>query len=297
MEQLGTLERVDVRKAWGNEPRDFTPWLSQNLQRLSASLGIENLDLEGTEVQVGPYKADIIARIPQDGTQVLIENQLENADLQHLGQILAYLAGLEARIIVWIATGFHEAHLSVIRWLNEHTTDPFAFFAVRVGIVRIGNSQLAPVFDVLERPNEWDRQVRGVARTGELSETGKFCREFWQYYADRYPDDGVRQGHASTNVYHRVEEANLQISQYLARASGGVGVYIAHWMSGEPKESVRVRAESYNAALNMVGLDQGTFLKTDCNDRENWSRIADWLHEKLCAYRRVLREDVSEQSA
>ena len=295
MEQLGTLERVDVRKAWRNEPRDFTPWLSHNLQRLSASLGIENLDLEGTEVQVGPYKADIIARIPQDGTQVLIENQLESADLQHLGQILAYLAGLEARIIVWIATGFHEAHLSVIRWLNEHTTDPFAFFAVRVGIVRIGDSQLAPVFDVLERPNEWDRQVRGVARTGELSETGKFCREFWQYYADRYPDDGIRQGHASTNVYHRVEEANLQISQYLARASGEVGVYIARWLPGEHKESVRARVESYTAALDEAGLNRVALLKIDSNDRENWPRMADWLHKKLCAYRRVLSDGASEQ--
>ena len=66
--------------------------------RLSAELSIEDLELEGTEVTVGPYRADIVARIPQDGSGVLIENQLEHANLQHLGQVLAYLAGLEAKI-------------------------------------------------------------------------------------------------------------------------------------------------------------------------------------------------------
>ena len=89
---LGRLERVNVRDAWQNEAHDFTPWLSQNLDRLSAELGIDDLELEGTEVTVGPYRADIVARMPQDGSGVLIENQPEHANLQHLGQVLAYLA-------------------------------------------------------------------------------------------------------------------------------------------------------------------------------------------------------------
>ncbi len=92
--ELGKLVSTDLRKAWPQEAHDFTPWLAENLDRLSGVIGIE-LDLEGCEVQVGPYRADIVANEPADGTRVLIENQLEDANLQHLGQVLAYLAGLE----------------------------------------------------------------------------------------------------------------------------------------------------------------------------------------------------------
>ena len=162
--ELGKLESVDVRKAWPHEALQFTPWLAHNLDQLSNVLGVD-LELEDTELYVGAYRADIVARIASDddlgqtNNLVVIENQLAGADLQHLGQILAYLSGLKARIAGWIAVKFGEEHLSAIRWLNEHTTDPFAFFAVKVDVVRIGDSQLAPVFNVLERPNEWNRQV------------------------------------------------------------------------------------------------------------------------------------------
>ena len=158
--ELGTLESDDLRKAWEHEAHDFTPWLAQNLDRLGAELGVE-LELEGTEIQVGPYRADIVARDPTDDSTVLIENQLEPANLQHLGQVLAYLAGLRAETVVWIAKSFDQAHLSAIRWLNDRTDDPYAFFAVRVRVVKIGESPLAPVFDVLEQPNDWDRARQG----------------------------------------------------------------------------------------------------------------------------------------
>ena len=306
--QLGTLERVNVREAWANETNDFTPWLSENLDRLSDALGMAKLELEGTEVLVDTLYADIVARIPQDGTKVLIENQLEDADLQHLGQVLAYLAGLKAQIAVWVAKDFPKAHLTAVRWLNEHTADPFAFFAVKVSVVRIGDSQRAPVFDVLARPDEWDRQVQEARRHGELSERGKFCREFWTYYAERYADDGIRRGYADTNVYHYVAGADLQISQYIAPATRGIGVYIAKWTpEGESSESVRARVKSYEAALRTeLGIELGepssdylaiSSLSIDSTDRDNWLQMVDWLHEKLCAYRRVLTEDVSGQPA
>ena len=151
MRPLGALDSVDPREAWDNEAHDFTPWLADNLGHLATAIGIE-LEREGTEMHVGPLRADIVARNPRDDSRVLIENQLEHADLHHLGQVLAYLAGLEAKTVVWVAKGFDEAHLSALRWLNEHTAESFAFFAVRVRVVRIGDSPLAPVFEVLEPP-------------------------------------------------------------------------------------------------------------------------------------------------
>lgn len=289
---LGRLEHVNVRDAWQNEAHQFTPWLSQNLDRLSAELGIDDLELEGTEVTVGPYRADIVARIPQDGSGVLIENQLERANLQHLGQVLAYLAGLESKIVIWVATGFDESHLSAIRWLNNHTTDPFAFFAVRVSVVRIGDSQLAPVFDVIERPNEWDRTVGAITRDGSLSPVGQFRRDFWAHFAKVLPDaPGPRPGYAASNVYYRVEPADLYISQYIAQRE--VGVYLSG-KNGTRDDEVRDKIRLYKDALakelgeTAKGSHSWTGLHIDSNDRHNWDEMAQWLEDRRVIYERAL---------
>ena len=289
---LGRLERADVREAWRHEAHNFTPWLSENLDRLSAELGIDDLELEDTEVNVGPYRADIVARIPQDGSGVLIENQLERANLQHLGQLLAYLAGLEAKIVIWVATGFDEAHLSAIRWLNNHTTDPFAFFAVRVSVVRIGDSPLAPVFDVIERPNEWDRTVGEITRSGSLSRVGQFRRDFWAHLAKVLPGaPGPRSGYAASNVYYRVEPADLYICQYIAQRE--VGVYLTG-KNGRGDADVKKRIAQYTDAL-VRELGEGanvsgswTGLHVDSSDRSNWDKMAHWLEDRRAIYERVL---------
>ena len=287
---LGKLERGNVRDAWPHEAHNFTPWLADNLDHLAAELGIDALEREGTEVTVGPYRADIVARMPHDGSLVLIENQLERANLQHLGQMLAYLAGLEAKIVIWVASGFDEAHLSAIRWLNNHTTDPFAFFAVRVSVVRIGDSPLAPVFDVVERPNEWDRTIGQITRTGSLSPVGQFRREFWAHVASVLPDaPGPRSGYAGSNVYYPVEPVGLYISQYLAQH--GVGMYLTG-KNGRSDDDVKKRiaqhADELAKELGAAGSICHTFLSVDSSDRNNWDKMARWLEDQRATYERVL---------
>ncbi len=288
--ELGKLVSTDLRNAWAHEAHDFTPWLAENLDRLSDVIGVD-LDLEGCEVQVGPYRADIVASDPADGTRVLIENQLEHANLQHLGQVLAYLAGLEAKVVVWIAKEFDEQHRSAIRWLNDHTDDPFAFFAVRVRVVQIGKSPLAPVFDVLERPNGWDRRVHETTRTGELSELGQFRRAFWNHVASKYPGE-VKPNRAASWVSHYVKEASLGVTQYVSRNE--VGVYLAG-KRGEGTNSLRAKAEAHRATieqeLGVTGFGEwcGTSLDVDMRDQGNWDRAAEWLHDQRLAYERVLR--------
>lgn len=296
--ELGTLENVELRKAWNHEALDFTPWLSENLDRLSAELGIR-LEHEGDEVQVGPYRADIVARDPMDDSVVLIENQLEAANLQHLGQVMAYLAGLKANTVIWIAKSFDEAHLSAIRWLNDHTTDPFAFFAVQVRVVRIGNSPLAPIFDVLEKPNEWDRRVQDTAHRVGLSEIGQFRREFWNHVAQKHPGE-VRPNYAGSNVYHVVNEAKLRISQYVF--ADGVGIFLTS-LRGDDTDLI-VRIEPYLDHLRtslkndfpteklILSKHGGLSIEIDPLDRQNWDRMADWLHGKRLMYERVLRGSV-----
>lgn len=138
---FGTLIDVPIRGAWQHEAQRFTPWLASNLDRLSTLIGIP-LELIGTETRVGSFSADIIAKNAADDSIVLIENQLESSDHTHLGQIMTYLAGLSTHTMIWVAPNFRDEHLSAIRWLNEHTIDPFAFFAIRVRVLRIDNSAI-----------------------------------------------------------------------------------------------------------------------------------------------------------
>ncbi len=293
--ELGTLERVEVRKAFPHEARNFTPWLAKNLSRLSAGLGIE-LAIEDTEVFVGKYRADIVARVPQTDETVLIENQLEWANLQHLGQVLAYLAGLEAQIVIWVATGFRDEHLSAIRWLNEHTVDPFAFFAVQVGVVRIGDSRLAPVFDVLERPNEWNRQVQKAGHSGELTEIGKFRRDFWNHVSSHRSAAPIRKNHAGSTVRTWVEESDLRIVQYVGTST--VGIYLAG-NRGESEEEVLRRIDPYRGSF---AEESGTVdfseeenpwcsatLESLTRNRSNWDQMADWLDDQRLKYEKILR--------
>jgi len=146
--QFDRLVDLPLREAWSNEAQEFTPWLAQNIDHLSDVIGI-TLEITGTEVAVETFSADILARNPMDDSIVLIENQLEVTDHTHLGQIMTYLAGLEAQTVIWIAPAFREPHLSAIRWLNKHTADGFSFFAVKARVVCIGKSPYAPIFEVV----------------------------------------------------------------------------------------------------------------------------------------------------
>lgn len=295
MAELGTLERVDVRKAFPNEAHNFTPWLAANLGRLSAELDIE-LELEGQEVRVGTLRADIVARVSQSDDRVLIENQLELADLQHLGQVLAYLAGLEAKIVIWIAKGFGDEHLSAIRWLNEHTVDPFAFFAVQVSIVQIGDSPLAPVFEILERPNEWNREVQEAGRTAERARTIRLKREFWSHYLSTHIDAPIPPDLSHHTLSYNLEESGLKIHLFVAYRDVGIYLKASGKESGEEFEA---RIDQYKE-LFQRRIENVSFRKWNWNwvtildvgntyDRDKWDDMANWLEEHRLKYEEILR--------
>ena len=241
--QFGNLVNVPLREAWQHEASDFTPWLSNNLEHLSSVIGIP-LELVDSEVGVEEFSADILALNSTYGTRVLIENQLENSDHTHLGQILTYLAGLDSRTVVWVARDFSSAHLSAVRWLNDHTSDQFAFFAVPVKVVQIGDSAMAPVFEIRERPSEWDIYVRSIS-TEPLSEAAQFRRDFWVLYKERHPGDlDLKPGYRNSNAYHLIDDLNVWISQYLSPSSNEVEMYVVG-QNAESADAVRERLLPY----------------------------------------------------
>ena len=154
---LAKIERVDLREAWPNEARDFTPWLAENIAELGEALGMD-LELQETEAAVGGYSLDILARDRKTNDVVIIENQLEPSDHDHLGKLLTYAVGSDANVIVWVAREFRDEHRQALHWLNWGTTDDRQFYGVVVELWRIDNSAPAPHFDLVERPRDWPKE-------------------------------------------------------------------------------------------------------------------------------------------
>ena len=182
--KLGTLVPVEPREVWPSEASGFTPWLASedNLELLGETLGLE-LELEATEKFVGPFKADIICRDLSSGTDatVLIENQLEATDHRHLGQLLTYAAGLQAKTVIWIARRFTDEHRAALDMLNAITAEGYNFFGLEIELWRIGTSEPAPKFNVVCKPNDWVKSKAGASAVdaAEITPTKALQREFW----------------------------------------------------------------------------------------------------------------------
>ena len=179
MNKLGRFIEVPLREQWKNEAIDFTNWLSEkeNLDLLGDAIGI-SLEMEQREAAVGNYYIDILAK-DENGDYVIIENQLEATDHSHLGQIITYASGKNAKTIVWIAKKFRDEFKKAIEWLNEYTDDEINFFAIEIELWKIGNSEPAPRFSIVEQPNEWAKVFKNTRTTKDTTETQIKRLDFW----------------------------------------------------------------------------------------------------------------------
>jgi len=186
---LGRLEKItDLREVWKTEAQDFTPWLAKegNLTLLGEAINLE-LELEAVEKNVGPFRADILCRETDENSLVLIENQVERTDHTHLGQLLTYAAGLNTATIVWIAKRFTDEHRAALDWLNEITGDGINFFGLEVELWRIGDSPIAPKFNVVSKPNEWTKRTGDsikVTQDSDLTPVKQLQLEYWQTFRE-----------------------------------------------------------------------------------------------------------------
>jgi hypothetical protein len=189
MQKLGKLENVGLREAWNHEALDFTNWLAEedNLSLLSEELGIDNIHILQTEANAGDFKIDILAEDDKEN-KIVIENQLEKTNHDHLGKILTYASSQDAKYIIWIAKEIRDEHKQAIDWLNEHTDGDINFFAVQIELWKIGESLPAPKFNIISKPNDWTNAVKKSIQENTLTDTKMMQFEFWKKFKE-YADD------------------------------------------------------------------------------------------------------------
>ena len=183
--KLGKIKEVDIRSVWPHEQYDFSKWLAEeeNIRALGEEMNLSLTDVD-TEQFVGSYRCDIICKDELTGKSVLIENQLEQTNHDHLGKIITYASGLDASVVVWIVAKARAEHASAIEWLNKHTDDEISFFLIEVHAYTIGDSAPAPMFKIVEQPNDFAKTVKAIAHKGELNETQTNRLQFWTQFND-----------------------------------------------------------------------------------------------------------------
>ena len=154
-QRIGRLQRVALREVWSHEALDFTTWLEENIEILGEATNLRLSSVQ-REKPSGAFSVDLIAR-DEDGRSVVIENQLERSDHDHLGKLLTYLVGLEARRAIWIVADPRPEHVGVVAWLNE--TSPVDFYLLKLEAIQIGDSKPAALLTQIVGPSEEIRDV------------------------------------------------------------------------------------------------------------------------------------------
>lgn len=230
---IGKLEEVDIRELWKHEQYDFSEWLSkkENIENLNDILGLTLVDIS-KETYVGSYRCDLFAKDETTGIKVIIENQLEMSNHDHLGKIITYASGLDAKVVVWIVKEAREEHRSAIEWLNNNTNSNINFFLIEIHAYKIGNSDDAPMFQVIEQPNDFIKNNKSINSNDTMNKSQSQRLEFWNQFNNVLVERGkpfnVRK--ATTDHWYNVaigtSDAHIDITLVNKDSVIGVELYI-----------------------------------------------------------------------
>lgn len=302
--KLGKIKRItDIRSVWHHEEKDFSKCLAQdeNLKQLSDTIGID-IVLEERESSVGNFSVDLYAL--EEGTErrIIIENQLEDTNHDHLGKLITYASGKGAEVIIWVVKRARDEHRQAIEWLNQNTGVNIGFFLVEIELWQIDDSAIAPKFNVVERPNDWAKQMKNV---DSLSETKQLQLHFWQQlsefiksnssFSKEFSPRKAQPQHwydlsVGSSSYHIGLTVNTQKNLL------GAEIYIP-----DDKEKFAVFKKHAQEIENLIGekvewreATKATRIITlhscDISKEEQWDSAFNWLMNKAVEFKRVVKE-------
>lgn len=308
---LGRIEFLNIREVWADEARNFTPWLLENSDYLSEVLGIE-IELEQRELPVGSFSVDLFGRDLTNEAPLIVENQIEATDHRHLGQLLTYAAGTDATTVVWVASKFRDEHQQALEYLNHMTGDNARFFGIEIQAAVIGDSEPAPLFNLVVQPSDWRAQLTSQRANANRSKSNQNYLAFWTGFFEclenRHPGAaGVRRAQSRKRLrLHSLRKGTAIVVGF--RKSGQVFVELGI----DPGDASRNREifdllenrkgeieGSIGSSLNWLPLDNYRTCKIrkeaagEIEDTERWPEIIDWLVKWYLEFKRVFTDEIS----
>lgn len=304
MMELGKMKRIhDLRTVWPHEANDFTKWLAEdvNLEELGSAVGID-IDLEERESSVGSFNVDLYATESGSGRKIIIENQLEDTNHDHLGKLITYASGKGAEVVIWIVKRARDEHRQAIEWLNQHTDSNIGFFLVEIELWQINDSLFAPKFNVVEKPNDWAKTMKSIEG---MSETDRLKLEFWQAFNDQMGSnpDFLREFNLrkpqpchwydlgiGTSSYYISLNINTQKKKIDA------GLYIPS--DKDVFHRLQEHADAFREAIDKdvefrdAGKSSRILLYHSINvkDRAKWAEAGNWLFEMALKFKNTVKD-------
>lgn len=282
MPEFGKIKKLNIRDIWQHEAHNFTPWLAENLDKLSESVGMD-LELVEQEASVGSFPLDILAKDLSTGHNIIIENQFGDTDHDHLGKMLTYAAGFDASKVIWISENIRDEHRQTIEWLNQRTGTDTQFFAIEIEVFRIDESKPAYNFKPIVFPNEW-RKSKREGRIEGSSARGEVYRAYFQSLIDELRDK------------HSFTKAKIaQPQNWYTFPTGNSGIlYGTSFAQGG-----RVRAELYinlgesdkNKKLFDWLIEHKQTIENEFGESLDWERLDDRRASRIAVYREGVIDD------
>lgn len=301
--KLGTLKEIDVRELWKHEQYDFSNWLAkeENIKMIDDEIGLTLINVN-KEVFVGSYRCDLVAEDETTGDKVVIENQLEATNHDHLGKIITYAAGLDAKTIIWIVKEAREEHIAAIEWLNNNTFKKIGFFLMELHAYTIDDSKPAPMFKIIEKPNDFVKNSKSNLKDRDLNKSQAERLYFWTEMNKVVIEKGrpfnIRK--ATTDHWYDValgtSEAHISITLVSKNNYIAIEVYInnnknlydsLYQMKDEIEEKLGLslewlRLDNKKASRILTYIDG-----LDFNNHDNYPQLIDETIEKVIKMRRV----------
>lgn len=223
---IGKIEKVPLRDIWKHEALDFTTWLQNNIDVLNSVLDFQ-ISTPEREQSTGNFNVDLVAE-DENGNLVVIENQLEKSNHDHLGKVITYLASVGAGKAIWIVSEPRQEHVKAISWLNESTSAEFYLFKIEG--IKIGDSAAAPLLTLIVGPSEEVREA-GVTKK-EYAERHHLRKEFWQFLLEKAKEKTKLHSNITPGMYSWIGTGagigGVTFNYVIGQHDGKVELYIDH---------------------------------------------------------------------
>lgn len=305
---VGKIQRVSLREVWKHEAYDFTKWLEDNFELLNEITELNLISVE-REKSAGKFSVDLVGE-DLENNLVIIENQLEKSNHDHLGKLITYLTVLDAKSAIWIVSEPRPEHIQAISWLNESSSG--SFYLIKLEAIKIGDSEPAPLLTLIVGPSEESRETgqtkkdlvsRHTTRKRFWTELLEYSKTHTKLFASISPSTGNWIGtssgksglmfvfvanKSSTSVELYIDrgkdkdQENEEIFDFLSNHSKEIEIAFEgplSWESLEGRRAFRIRKK-----LNIGGRD----------DEEQWPEIQKSMVDAMISLEKSFRPFINK---